>query len=155
MAKKFKFCIHCRRLILESELSRNEFVTTRYGLICRSCADRLGETPEPEAPPPPRKEETAPAPEPAPPPAPAPPPPSPPAFSSSGIEKLLAQLDQIQRILLFEKSSVWNVIGAVTQCLAAGMLLLAILNWHDQPMNLLLIALLFQMMTLTFFVKAK
>jgi hypothetical protein len=154
LAKKFKFCIHCRRLILESEIARNEFVTTRYGLICRSCADRLGETPDAE--PPPRKEEKTPTPAPAPRPAPpSAPPPSQPMFSSAGIEKLLAQLDQIQRILLFEKSSAWNVVGAVTQCLAVGMLLLAVLNWHDQPMNLLLTALLFQVMTLTFFVKAK
>jgi hypothetical protein len=146
VAKKFKFCIHCRRLILESEIARQEYVTTRYGLICRSCADRLGESPEAEPTAPPEKAAAPPA---------APAPPAGPALPPGALEKISAQLEQIQRTLLFEKSSAWNVLGALTQCLAVGMLLLAVVNWHDQPMNLLLIALLFQSMALTFFVKAK
>lgn len=159
MAKKFKFCIHCRRLILDSEISRNEFVTTRYGLICLSCAERLGESTEAEPAPVEEKkvpaQGAAPRPEPEQVPAPRPVSPATPAISPEGIEKLLAQLDQIQRILLFEKSSPWNVVAAVTQCLAVGLLLLAVLNWHGQPGNMLLASLIFQVMTLTFFLKAR
>ena len=74
---------------------------------------------------------------------------------SDHLEGIRQQIEAIQRILLFEKSSTWNVLGGVMQCLAVGMVVIAALKWLDEPMNVLLVALVFQLMALTFFMKAR
>lgn len=179
MPKRFKFCIHCRKTITESEIGRGEFVKTRYGMLCLTCAERLEEEPAPapaptpavpavvEAAPAPAPEPEPEPPPPPPPPAPAPEPPveraavieAPPAPESrrvlAELERLNQQVEQVQRSLLFEKSSSWTVLAAVAQSVAAGLLVIALLNWLDNPGNLLLAALAMQTMALTFFVKAR
>lgn len=67
-------------------------------------------------------------------------------------------VEAIHRILVFEKSSPWNVLATVTQCLAVGILLIALFNWVEHPqsvLNILLVALILQVMALTFYVKGK
>jgi len=128
-------------------------VETERGLLCATCAQRLDEeaAPEPkpaqpeavQARPDPELTQTAPArTEDA-------------ARLGEDLRGIRQKLDLIHRAVMFEKSSTWNVVGAVAQCLAAGMLLAAAFRWLEDPLNLLLVALMFQVMALTFFVKAK
>lgn len=78
--------------------------------------------------------------------------PEPPAQLLDGIRQ---QVEAIHRTLVFEKSSPWNVLATVAQCLAVGMLILGAVNWAGNPTHLLLVALVFQVMALTFFVRGK
>ena len=166
MPRKFKFCLHCRRTIVEKEIQRGLFVQTPQGMLCATCAQKLDEeteaakhlaaaqAPAPAKPPAPQIEEKA---------APDPPASAPPVAPQSGAPQAPAQLldgirqqvEAIHRTLLFEKSSPWAVLATVAQCLAVGMLILAAVNWADNPMHLLLVALIFQVMALTFFVRGK
>jgi hypothetical protein len=87
-------------------------------------------------------------------------PPSEPQSAGSGppaqpLEDIREHVEAIHRTLVFEKSSPWNVMATIAQCLAIGMLILAAVNWADNPMHLLLVALIFQVMALTFFVRGK
>ena len=163
-------------------IARGEFVRTKYGMICAACAERLNAEQEQEeqeaaqaAPPAPPTPEPEPAPEPPPPPPPPPPEPEPqpepqasepqPAervFNDEEAAVPLAAMhrhvEAIHRILMFEKSSPWNILATVTQCLAAGMLLIALFNWIENPqgvLNILLVSLILQVMALTFYVKGK
>ncbi|MGD1001804.1 MAG: hypothetical protein ABSA67_14010 [Candidatus Brocadiia bacterium] len=71
------------------------------------------------------------------------------------LDDIREHVEAIHRTLVFEKSSPWNVLATIAQCLAFGMLILGAINWADNPMHLLLVALIFQVMALTFFVRAK
>lgn len=202
MARKYRYCIHCRRVLIESEIQRGEFVNTDFGILCPQCAEKLRAEQPPPPPPPPEKEtepatpeeppaqvppqaepkpeppkpsrpsrarrasstvaapkaEPAPIVEPPPKVEPAPPPavntPEPPGTSPE-LRRISEQLDQLLRAMLFEKSSIWNIMGAVAQCIAAGVFIIALLNWLDGPQLLLQTALLLQVAALTFFVKGK
>ena len=70
----------------------------------------------------------------------------------SGIQE---QLERIHRVIMFEKSSAWNVVAAVVQCLAIMLLIAAAFRWLEKPIELIVVALTFQVMALTFFVKGK
>jgi len=156
MERKFKFCIRCRRTITDRELERGLHVESTRGLLCATCAQILDEaaqhaTPEREALKPALKTAK-----------------SKPAVDGptresadktvEHLESLKEQVETIQRILLFEKTSVWNVIAGVAQCLAVGMLAMAGMQWlegGENTGNLLMITIVFQLMALTFFLKAK
>ena len=189
MPRKYKFCLHCRRTIVENEIERGLFVQTPNGMLCATCAQRLDEETEAakklaaaQAPVPaaPRKEEPAPraspiprvsaaeappaeAPTPVPPDPPAAPARPPPAAPPSGgleppaqlLDGIRQHLEAIHRTLTFEKSSPWNLLATIAQCLAVGMLILGAINWAGNPMHLLLVALIFQVMALTFFVRGR
>ena len=148
MARHFKFCGQCRRTITEREFKRGLFVESRNGLVCATCAQKLDEheihdlidntdeavanaKPEESAPPTQENEHI------------------------THLSSIREQLEHIHRVILFEKSSIWNVIAAVAQCLAVMLLIAAALSWFEKPMELLIVALTFQVMALTFFVKAK
>jgi len=181
MARKFKFCALCRRTITEQEIARGALVETKDGLLCATCAQRLDEE-EPTGggssgtgmavSSPTEEVETAPqwAPEPGPTaqtpirertpdktPDSAPPEPEEthPESPAELLESIHRHLAAIHRTMVFEKSSPWTVLAAVAQCLAVGMLMLAAFNWTSQPENLLLVALIFQVMALTFFARGK
>ena len=154
MARKYKFCINCRRTITDAELSRGLYVESRRGMLCATCAQRLDEDPA-ESPPPAQSPEAAPVEK-----VEAvqePPAPKDDRATVHGdhLDGIRQQIEAIQRILLFEKSSTWNVLGGVMQCLAVGMVVVGALKWLDEPMNVLLVALVFQLMALTFFMKAR
>jgi hypothetical protein len=206
MPRKFKFCVRCRRTIVENEVQRGLFVQTPAGMLCATCAQQLDEeteaakqlaaaqAPVPAEPPaPPAEEKPAPVPpgelakeesptplSPVPRPsvreepraeaaAPAPPElaPEPPSIPHSALrtpqseepaqllDGIREHLEAIHRTLVFEKSSPWNVFATVAQCLAIGMLIPAAVNWAGDPTRLLLVALIFQVMALTFFVRGK
>ena len=155
MARKFKFCINCRRTITETELHRGLYVESKRGMLCATCAQRLDEEPIESPPPLAPSSETAPVEKaeavqerPA-------PKDDRTTVHGDHLEGIRQQIEAIQRILLFEKSSTWNVLGGVMQCLAVGMVVVGALKWLDEPMNVLLVALVFQLMALTFFMKAR
>ena len=129
------------------ETDRGLYVQTERGVLCATCAQHLDEAP-PEEPiaagagevfprveEPLRAEVRAPE-------------------KSEQLEEIGRQVEDIRRTLLFEKSSAWNLIAVLAQALAVAMLFVAIFRWLDDPVSLLLVALIFQVMALTFFVKA-
>lgn len=74
------------------------------------------------------------------------------------LEGMRRQIEAIHRLLLFEKTSAWNVIAGVAQCLAVGMLVVAAMQWLEEGrsvLNILMVTIVFQVMALTFFLKAK
>jgi hypothetical protein len=195
MPRKFKFCLHCRRTIVEDEVQRGLFVQTPHGMLCATCAQQLDEETEAakklaaaqepaaaESPDPAVAETSAPLP-PAAPAAKLAKPAEPPSIPQSAVRSphseapagtpladpqsggseppaqlldgIRQHLEAIHRTLVFEKSSPWNVLATVAQCLAVGMLILGAVNWADNPTQLLLVALIFQVMSLTFFVRGK
>ena len=186
MARKFKFCAHCRRTITEQEIARGSFVQTKDGMLCATCAQRLDEEetsgggstetgtavptapeslqaapaavppsapPDPSATPQAAGREKMPGGDPDP--APAEPEETHPEDPAELLESIHRHLAAIHRTLVFEKSSPWTVVATVAQCLALGMLMIAVFNWADKPDNLLLVALIFQVMALAFFVRGK
>jgi hypothetical protein len=178
MPRKFKFCLHCRRTIVENEIQRELFVQTPHGMLCATCAQKLdeeteaakhlaaaqapvpAESPAPQieekpAPMPPAKAPTPVAPDPPAALSPADPQPRAPEPPAQLLDGIRQQVEAIHRTLLFEKSSPWAVLAAVAQCLAVGMLILGAVNWADNPMHLLIVSLIFQVMALTFFVRGK
>lgn len=147
MEKHFKYCILCRRTITGNELTRELYVEVEDGIICATCAQLRDEAQAKPG----HKEnpgQTA--------------PPQPPeTFSADRATRhkhftiIQDHLERIHRALIFEKSSPWNVLGAVSQCLAISILLTAAFRWLQSPQDLLIVALIFQVMALTFFLKGK
>jgi len=152
--RKFKFCAQCRRTLTDAELARGLYVTTDDGMLCANCAQRLDETLPDSSP----TDEVSASASPGIDPTPAALPPDITGDLSERLEKIGEQAEAIHRILLFEKTSTWNVVAGVAQCLAAGMLLISALQWFDggsRVLNALILTLVFQVMALTFFLKAK
>jgi len=151
VARRFKFCVNCRRTITDAEMQRGLYVEGPRGILCATCARQLDEAPEAQEPPSPASEASA-----------APTEHAAPAPASGAEEKHLEgireMVESIHRALLFEKTSSWNIAGAVAQCLTVGVLLIVALQWLDGEgavLPALLVAIVFQLMALTFFVKAK
>ena len=59
------------------------------------------------------------------------------------------------RALTFEKHSLWNVLGAVAQCFALASFATACVRWSAGPLPMLMVAVLLQIMALTFFFQGK
>jgi len=70
-------------------------------------------------------------------------------------EEILRELRAISNTLLYEKASIWNVFGGISQVLVLGVLILAMLRWETWGEECLLLAVLLQLATLTFFIKGK
>ena len=71
------------------------------------------------------------------------------------LDGIRQHIEAIHRTLVFERSSAWNIFATVAQCLAVGLLILGAFTWAYNPTQLLLVALIFQVMALTFFVRGK
>jgi hypothetical protein len=73
------------------------------------------------------------------------------------LDELLQEVRAISRELLYERSSIWNVFGGIAQVFALGVLALAAARWEgaEKGAPLLILALLLQVMALTFFVNGK
>lgn len=145
MERHYKFCICCRRTLTQSELARELYVEDKDGIVCATCAQRRDEAPEGAHGKQPGKSEAG----------------QPQLISAAGDGQqrhfiaIQDHLERIHRALIFERSSSWNVLAAVSQCLAIGILLTAAFRWLQSPQDLLLVALIFQVMALTFFLKGK
>jgi len=71
------------------------------------------------------------------------------------LESLLNEVKNINRTLTYETVSWLNIIAAVVQCFVFGSLIFAYLNCNGDVHAYLLLALVFQVMALTFFVIKK
>jgi len=71
------------------------------------------------------------------------------------LESLLNEVKNINRALTYETVSWLNIIAAVVQCFVFGSLIFAYLNCNGDVHAYLLLALVFQVMALTFFVIKK
>lgn len=70
-------------------------------------------------------------------------------------ESLLNEVKNINRALTYEPVSWLNIIASVVQCFVFGSLIFAYLNRNSDVHAYLLLALVFQVMALTFFVIKK
>ncbi|MBM4086526.1 MAG: hypothetical protein FJ272_17220 [Planctomycetes bacterium] len=72
------------------------------------------------------------------------------------LEAIFTQVKNIARSIGYEETSVWNVFGAVVQCLVFGTLFFAYSHWTTgAATNFLLLSAVLQVMALTFFVLGK
>jgi len=71
------------------------------------------------------------------------------------IESILNEVKNINRNLTYEPASWLNILAAVIQCFVFGSLVFAYLNRNADVHAYLLLALVFQVMALTFFVIKK
>jgi len=72
--------------------------------------------------------------------------------ATDALDSILKEVRSINRTVTFEDASIWNILGAVVQCFVLAALLLAYLKggrWTADTM--LLLAIVFQLMALTFF----
>ena len=143
----YRYCLRCRRTLSRKEIEEGLVTEVPDGLICSECA------------------ETAPAP------AVRPEPPSiaaekekPPAAEEEEpegedpveiLEDILRELRDIKQSTTFEKSSIWNVLAVVAQCFAVGVLFAAGMKWTTSGTVFLQLAIVLQVMALTFFFKGK
>lgn len=70
-------------------------------------------------------------------------------------ESILNEVKNISRILTYETSSWLNIVGAISQCFVFGSLIFALINRKGDVHSVLLLAVIFQLMALTFFVIKK
>jgi hypothetical protein len=71
------------------------------------------------------------------------------------LKEIRNDLKPISRAVLYEKASVWNLIGGVGQIFALALLVLAVIEWSEASGDILLAAILVQLMTLTCFLRGK
>ncbi len=70
-------------------------------------------------------------------------------------ESILREVKNIGRVLTYESGSWLNIVGAVAQCFVFGALVFAYTNKSGDVHSALLLAIIFQLMALTFFVIKK
>ncbi len=70
-------------------------------------------------------------------------------------ESILREVKNIARVLTYESGSWLNIVGAVAQCYVFGALVFAYTNNSGDVHSSLLLAIIFQLMALTFFVIKK
>ncbi len=71
------------------------------------------------------------------------------------LQAMLNVVKNINRAVTYEKSSWLNIFGVVVQCLVFGLLVFACLSRKEITQTALMLALIFQVMALTFFVIKK
>lgn len=71
------------------------------------------------------------------------------------LESLLNEVKNINRTLTYDSASWLSILAAVVQCFVFGSLVFAYLNRNSDVHAYLLLALVFQVMALTFFVMKK
>ncbi|MDR4504635.1 MAG: hypothetical protein MRK01_07570 [Candidatus Scalindua sp.] len=123
---EIRLCGRCKKSISQADLESG-VTTERYGqLVCQECTAMLG-----------RKKEKG--------------------FDELSFfyESILNEVKSIKRILTYETGSWLNIIAAVAQCFVFGTLIFAYINRHGDLHSTLLLAVVFQLMALTFFVIKK
>jgi len=169
------YCARCARTISGSEMEDGLVVETERGFFCAECAryvkgasppkpsgafaessaDRgAAEAVEQTTTAPEEAGDTAPESEEAPPSAQA-------SEEQAADEPLVllrevrSELKSISRAILYEKASIWNLLGGIGQIFALALLLAAVIMWSAASTTLLLAAILVQLMTLTCFLRGK
>ncbi len=123
---EIRLCGRCKKSISQTELESGQ-TTERYGqLICQECTAILSK----------KKEK---------------------GFDEQSFffESILNEVKSITRVLTYETGSWLNIIAAVAQCFVFGTLIFAYINRRGDLHSTLLLAIVFQLMALTFFVIKK
>src|SRR5574337_1054927 len=123
---EIKICTHCKRSLSKNDIDTGRAVVQEGGkLICRECLASLT-----------RKER---------------------GYEEKDfiIESLLNEVKNISRTLTYEPASWLTILASVIQCFVFGSLVFAYLNRNGDVHAFLLLALVFQVMALTFFVIKK
>lgn len=120
-----KLCSGCKRSILEKDINSGSAVQKDSKTFCQECSQSLG-----------LKRVSV-------------------DENTFALQSLLNVTKNINRAITYEKSSWLNIFGAFIQCLVFGMLIFAGISSKDQVQTNLLLALIFQVMALTFFVFKK
>lgn len=71
------------------------------------------------------------------------------------LKEIRNELKPITQAVLYERASVWNLLGAIGQIFALALLLVAVIEWSVASTTVLLAAILVQLMTLTCFLRGK
>lgn len=124
---EIRLCGRCKKSIPQKDLEAG-LTTERYGqLICPECSEILGK----------RKDK-------------------------GGLDELqflfesvLSEVKNIARVLTYETASWLNIVGSIAQCFVFGALVFAYTNRNGDVHSALLLAIVFQLMALTFFVIKK
>ncbi|MCP5005096.1 MAG: hypothetical protein GY941_14355 [Planctomycetes bacterium] len=123
---EIRLCGKCKKSISPADLESG-LTTERYGqLICQECSAILN-----------RKKDKG--------------------FDEQSFffESLLNEVKSITRVLTYETGSWLNIIAAVAQCFVFGTLIFAYFNRRGDLQSTLLLAIVLQLMALTFFVIKK
>ena len=123
---EIKLCSHCKRSLSRNDIDSGQAVYQEGGkLICRECLAMKV-----------RKEK---------------------GYEEKDfvLESLLNEVKNINRTLTYESVSWLNILASVIQCFVFGSLVFAYLNRNSDVHAYLLLALVFQVMALTFFVIKK
>ncbi|HHT9110182.1 MAG TPA: hypothetical protein ACFYDZ_03370 [Candidatus Brocadiaceae bacterium] len=123
---EIKLCTHCKRSLSKNDIDAGRAITQESGkLVCRECLTFL------------TKQEKG--------------------YEEKDfiIESLLNEVKNISRTLTYEPASWLTILAAVIQCFVFGSLVFAYMNRNGDVHAYLLLALVFQVMALTFFVIKK
>ncbi len=123
---EIRLCGLCKRSISQKDFE-SDLTTERYGqTICQECSKLLS-----------KKKNTG--------------------FNEHNFlsESILNEIKNITRVLTYESGSWLNIIAAVSQCFTFGSLIFAYINRDGDVHSFLLLAIVFQLMALTFFVIKK
>ncbi|MGR3175431.1 MAG: hypothetical protein ACUZ8N_12655 [Candidatus Scalindua sp.] len=124
---EIRLCGKCKKSIPHKDLEAG-LTTERYGqLICQECSEAFS-----------KKKEKGGADE-----------------LQFLFESILREVKNIARVLTYESGSWLNIVGAVAQCFVFGAIVFAYTNKSGDVHSALLLAILFQLMALTFFVIKK
>ncbi len=124
---EIRLCGRCKKSIPHKDLEAG-LTTERYGqLICQECSEAFS-----------KKKEKGGADE-----------------LQFLFESVLNEVKNIARVLTYESGSWLNIVGAVAQCFVFGALVFAYTNKSGDVHSALLLAIIFQLMALTFFVIKK
>ncbi len=124
---EIRLCGKCKKSIPHKEIEAG-VTTERYGqLICQECSEAFS-----------KKKDKGAADE-----------------IQFLFESILREVKNIGRVLTYESGSWLNIVGAVAQCFVFGALVFAYTNKSGDAHSSLLLAIIFQLMALTFFVIKK
>ncbi len=123
---EIKLCAHCKRSMSKNDIDSGYAVSQEGGkLLCRECAAILV-----------KKEKGY-------------------EEEEFVLESILNEVKNINRTLTYEPASWLNIVASVVQCFVFGSLVFAYLHRNSDVHAYLLLALVFQVMALTFFVIKK
>lgn len=123
---EIKLCAHCKRSLSKNDIDAGRAIIHEGGkLVCRECLTFL------------TKQEKG--------------------YEEKDfiVESLLNEVKNISRTLTYEPASWLTILASVIQCFVFGSLVFAYLNRNSDVHAYLLLALVFQVMALTFFVIKK
>lgn len=118
---EIRLCGRCKKSIPQKDFESG-VITERYGqLICQDCSEVLSK----------KKDK---------------------GFDELHFlfESILNEVKNIARVLTYEPGSWLNIVGAVAQCFVFGTLIFAYINRNGDVHSALLLAVVFQIMALTF-----